>query len=91
MRPSPQCTAKLDEVVREILGACHDSLRAIVARALEQNAFGTCALKMGIFRLADVAASSAHEPSSSTLANHYFELAAFHAIGATGQLGHAIG
>jgi hypothetical protein len=66
------------------------SSEAILVMAVEQNALGTCALKIGISRHADVTIASAHDPDSIALANHHFELAAFHAVGATGQLAHAI-
>jgi hypothetical protein len=60
----------------------------VLVMAVEQNAFRAGALKMGIARHAYVIATSAPEPVSSVMTNHYFELAAFHAVGATSEIGH---
>jgi hypothetical protein len=60
----------------------------VLVMAVEQNAFRAGALKMGIARYADVIATSAPEPVSAAVTNHHFELAAFHAVGATRQIGH---
>jgi hypothetical protein len=62
----------------------------VLVMTVKQDPFGADALKMGIARHAYVIATSAPEPVCSALTNHHFELAAFHAVGATLKMGHQL-